>query len=189
MGDPMMSPPPGPEHDPYQPPRADLGGGAAYYGGGYDQEAARAAISPPAIFLIVLASLQLLLGVCGLVSNVLTLVGVIKPDMSMFANLPPEFRQALEQQMSQASIAMSIGVGVFQLAAAGLILFGALQMRSLRLYGLAITTAVIAIVPCPYSSPCCCLAMIPGIWALVVLLRPEVKQAFEGQQGMMPPPG
>jgi hypothetical protein len=47
-----------------------------------------------------------------------------------------------------------------------------LQMRS---YGMAITTAIIALVPCH----CSCLLGVPfGIWALIVLNREDVREAF-----------
>lgn len=54
---------------------------------------------------------------------------------------------------------------------------GALQMRKLRSYGLAMVASIIALVPC--FSPCCLIGIPIGIWALVVLNKPEVKPYFE----------
>lgn len=56
------------------------------------------------------------------------------------------------------------------------IVYGGLQMRNLQGHTLSIVTAVVAMLPC--VSPCCCLGLPVGIWALVVLLKPEVKDAF-----------
>jgi hypothetical protein len=64
---------------------------------------------------------------------------------------------------------VNIGIGV-------LILFGGLKMKKLESFGLAVTASVLAIVPC--TSPCCLVGIPIGIWALVVLFRPEVKNAF-----------
>ncbi|WP_442505534.1 hypothetical protein SH528x_004325 [Novipirellula sp. SH528] len=57
-----------------------------------------------------------------------------------------------------------------------LILFSAIKMKGLKNYSLALTGAILAVIPC--ISPCYFLGIPFGIWALVVLMRPEVKQAF-----------
>ena len=54
--------------------------------------------------------------------------------------------------------------------------FGAFQMKSASNYGLAVTAAIIAVIPC-FSS--CYMIGIPfGIWALIFLNDQEVKAAF-----------
>jgi hypothetical protein len=58
----------------------------------------------------------------------------------------------------------------------GLLLFGGLKMKSLESYSLVMTVSIIAMIPC--FSPCCLIGLPIGIWALVVLSRPEVKSAF-----------
>jgi len=55
------------------------------------------------------------------------------------------------------------------------VLLGGLQMMRLRSRGLALTGAILAMVP---VSPFCLLGLPFGIWALVVLRKPEVKAAF-----------
>ena len=59
---------------------------------------------------------------------------------------------------------------------AAFILFGALKMKKLESYGLAMAASIIAMIPC--FSPCCLLGLPIGIWAVVVLSKPEVKSAF-----------
>ena len=56
------------------------------------------------------------------------------------------------------------------------ILMGALKMKKLESYNFALTATIIAMVPC--ISPCCLVGLPIGIWALVVLMKPEVKAAF-----------
>jgi hypothetical protein len=56
------------------------------------------------------------------------------------------------------------------------IAFGGMKMRQLRGYGVAMAGAVLAMLPCT----CCCIVGLPvGIWALIVLMKPEVKAAFK----------
>ena len=58
----------------------------------------------------------------------------------------------------------------------GLIIFGSLKMRQLNNWGLSMAATVLAMIPC--LSPCCCLGLPIGIWALVVLLDDNVKRSF-----------
>jgi ABC-type proline/glycine betaine transport system permease subunit len=59
---------------------------------------------------------------------------------------------------------------------AAFIIFAALKMKELRQWELSLAASIVAMIPC--ISPCCILGLPIGIWALVVLLRPEVKEAF-----------
>jgi hypothetical protein len=57
----------------------------------------------------------------------------------------------------------------------GFVLFGAIKMLRLQSHGLAMAASIVAMLPCQ----CCCLLGLPfGIWALVVLNKPEVKSQF-----------
>jgi hypothetical protein len=56
------------------------------------------------------------------------------------------------------------------------VMFGALQMWRLRWYRLAKSAAIISMVP--LCAPFVILGIPFGIWAIVVLSRPEVKNAF-----------
>lgn len=56
--------------------------------------------------------------------------------------------------------------------------FGAVKMKKLEGYGLAMTACILVMIP--FISPCCCL-IYPfafGIWGIVTLCKPEVKAAF-----------
>jgi hypothetical protein len=124
---------------------------------------AQAQVSGPATGLIVVAILGFLAQVVGLVIN------MARP----FAN-----RQMMEQP---AWVNMFSGVGAIVGAFIGilmgvLILFGAMKMKKLENYGLAMTCSIIAMIPC--VSPCCLIGLPIGIWAVVVLSKPEIKSAF-----------
>ena len=56
-----------------------------------------------------------------------------------------------------------------------LILAGSIQMLRRRGYELAMTGSVLAMLPC---SPSCILGLPFGIWSLVVLNNPQVREAF-----------
>ena len=51
-----------------------------------------------------------------------------------------------------------------------------MKMKKLESYGWAMTASILALAPC--ISPCCLVGLPIGIWALVVLAKPEVKSAF-----------
>ena len=59
----------------------------------------------------------------------------------------------------------------------GVVLFGGLKMKNLQSYGLAMAAAIMAMLPCTVGW-CCLLGLPLGIWALIVLMKPEVKAAF-----------
>jgi tRNA A-37 threonylcarbamoyl transferase component Bud32 len=65
-------------------------------------------------------------------------------------------------------------------ASAGIVIFGAIGMRDLRWYPLAIVASIVVLAPCHFAV----LLGIPvGIWALVVLTRADTWQAFQARSG------
>ena len=58
----------------------------------------------------------------------------------------------------------------------GVIIFGSMKMKTLHSFGLSMTSSILAMIPC--ISPCCLMGLPIGIWAIVVLNKPEVKTAF-----------
>jgi hypothetical protein len=128
----------------------------------------RAAVSGPAIFLLVVGGIgvawQLLMLVLNILGTGLNVMGGGRG--SGFA-------------MMQGGV--GIVFNIIGLCVGGLIIFGALKMKNLQSYGLAMTASVIAMIPC--VSPCCLIGLPAGIWALIVLLKPEVKAAFSAGGG------
>jgi hypothetical protein len=134
-----------------------------------NNEAARA-VNAPAICLIVTAILGMLNSAAGIVMN---LAGITFSGFGMPKD--PQFAE-MERLVQLLGGTFGTVMGVVQLAIGVLVLWGALRMMKLSSYGLAITAAIIAMIPC--VSPCCCLGLPFGIWALVVLSRADVKAAF-----------
>lgn len=64
---------------------------------------------------------------------------------------------------------------LFHMPLAAIVLCGALKMRRLEAYGLAIAASILAMLPCHLGFP---VGLPVGIWALIVLSKPEVKAAF-----------
>jgi hypothetical protein len=92
--------------------------------------------------------------------------------------------QDLEQMRAQfADLADSplnlatIGLGVL---AALVVVAGAWRMLGLRSWGLALAAAILVSIPC--CGPCCGLFLPAGVWALVVLLQPDVQRAFAAER-------
>lgn len=127
---------------------------------------ARDEVAMPAILLMVIAGLGILIA----------LLSFLMPSMmaSLLNNpsLPQELRDQLQAQQGQSSPLSGIPL----LILSALVFFGALQMKNLRNYGMALAAAIIACVPCVGS--CCCIGIPVGIWAIIVLRKPHVRAAF-----------
>jgi hypothetical protein len=121
-------------------------------------------VNGPAMGLIVVAILGALAQVASLIMN---LAGA-----SMLASS----RMPKEAWANMFSGTLGVVSGVIGLLMSAVVLLGALKMKKLESYGLAMAASIIAMVPC--VSPCCLLGLPIGIWALVVLMKPEVKSAF-----------
>jgi hypothetical protein len=120
----------------------------------------------PAIGLILTAAFGLFWGLFALAVN------VIGWKLELMQNLPKEIRQIDEMR----NILGNIGLTMMGIAVAVLILYGGLKMRKLEGYNWAIAAAILAMIPC--ISPCCVIGLPIGIWALSMLLQPEVKAQF-----------
>jgi hypothetical protein len=89
----------------------------------------------------------------------------------------PEFDHIFEFFAGGAGAALD----VVWLGLSLVVLFGGLQMLRLQRYTFCLCTAIIALLPC--ISPCCCIGLPAGIWALVILSRPEIRAAFDRAPG------
>jgi hypothetical protein len=135
--------------------------------------------------LIVVAVLNLLLSLYMMVSGIFA---ANMPDDQYEAQLtaiyPPEMKEKLRQQagsvqdMKRMSLAFGVGVGGGGTLLSLLTVFGAIRMMGLKSYALAVFVSVLAAIPCISCTACCGLGEGVGIWALVVLLNPEVRAAF-----------
>jgi hypothetical protein len=132
-------------------------------------DAALQRVKGPAIGLKVTAIVGLVLVAVGLVINILTLSGF---------HIGPQ--QIYDPQVQKLINTLGGGLGIVQDIITGVIgvivLIGAAKMQKLQNYQFALTASIVAIVPC--ISPCCVFGLPFGIWALVVLNKPEVKSQF-----------
>ena len=113
--------------------------------------------------MIIVAILHFLL---ALASGVLRRVGASILASRQMGN------EDFSRMFSGAWGVVSLIVG---LLVAAIILVGGIKMKRLESYGLAMTGSIVAMLPC---SLCCLVGLPIGIWALVVLSKPEVKSAF-----------
>ncbi|MBN2432012.1 MAG: hypothetical protein JXQ27_11070 [Acidobacteria bacterium] len=127
-------------------------------------------VQVPAIGMVVAAALDIMMALFFAALNILpfTVGGSQFPEFGRFS-----------AGMSELIFASGIGLllSVFALVMDGFIIFGAVRMRQLRSYGLAVAAAILSLIPC-LSSPCFVLGVPFGIWSLVVLLNGEVRAAF-----------
>ena len=83
--------------------------------------------------------------------------------------IPEDYVEFFESGFSIASSLIGVLVAVF-------IIYVSLKMKDLNQWGLCVTASILAMIPC--ISPCCIVGLPIGIWCLVVLMKPEVKDAF-----------
>lgn len=121
-------------------------------------------VNGPAIGLIVVAVLGALTQIASLIMN---LAG---------ASFMAGSRMPQEAWANMFSGTIGVVSSIIGILVSGVIFLGAMKMKKLESYGLAMAATIIAMVPC--VSPCCLLGLPIGIWALVILLKPEVKSAF-----------
>jgi GYF domain 2 len=130
---------------------------------------AKDAVSGPAIGLMVTAGLGVAGGLVGLV---LTLARWgAAPEMP---GMDPQLAHMIQVF---AYGPLGIVTKIVGLAISLFVLYGAIKMQKLAGYGFALAAAIVALIPC--FSPCCLIGLPIGIWALVVLSKPEVKSQFE----------
>jgi hypothetical protein len=100
------------------------------------------------------------------------------PDQldKMMERMGPMFA-AQDPAQKLANRIVSIGVGVVFSLIGLFVLMAAIQMARRRTYGLAMAGSILAMVN--IGNACCCLGLPFGIWALVVLARPDVRAAFD----------
>lgn len=137
-------------------------------------------IKAPAIGLIVVGALNFALGLITVLSGLVRLTGIIPGD-----DIPTDEAERLGYFVGTFG---GYGVAFIGLIVAPFIIYGATQMLGGKSYKFAKTSAILAIIP---FISCCFIIGIPfGIWALMILSKPEVKAFFSGEgnfQNQYPP--
>jgi predicted Zn finger-like uncharacterized protein len=155
------------EDAPEEPPEEDEDRPRPRRRRGRFSAAAASAVAGPAIALMVAGGLGIVVAILDLIARLAMpslLAGAAGKDA------PPGFVASLQTNLALGSVIDVLGIfwGI-------ILLVGALRMKQLKNYGLAMTTCILGMVP----VNCCCLLGLPfGIWGLVALNKPEVKDAF-----------
>jgi hypothetical protein len=137
---------------------------------------AKSAVQGPAIGLIVCGAIGALIGLANVAETLLGGASQKEELRRALSELPPNFQQfgglieTMTGPMGLVFAALGLLISVFTV-------FSGIQMQRLRNYWMPMTAAILGIIPC--FSGCCCISLPIGIWALVVLMKPEVKAAFE----------
>ncbi len=173
MSTPTPPPPPGPP--PMQPPPPmepppPMGPPPAGPPSGPGREAILSKVKGPAISMMVVAGLTFVLEIFSILANLLGITFMGAADMSQFEGM-----EGMEWLAPLMSGTFTIVFGLFTLIGAAVIFYGAMKMKDLQSYGLAMTAAILSLIPC-FSM--CCIGIPFGIWALIVLLNDDVKKAF-----------
>jgi len=126
------------------------------------------AVSGPATALLVVGIIDIVLGVLG----VLAYLG-----LGLLAGGGGGGRAGADPDLtiSKAQIITGAFFSFAAIIVGTLITMGAAKMKKLNSYGLAMTACILAMIP---VVNCCLLGLPFGIWALVVLVKPEVKDSF-----------
>ena len=94
------------------------------------------------------------------------------PQLFQLKPRPPDGGHGLYDLCSVPQVEL----GLLGFASGLIVLAGAISMMQLRWYPLAIIASVLAMIP--VVSPCCLLGLPFGIWSLIVLMQPDVRQSF-----------
>jgi hypothetical protein len=129
---------------------------------------AKEAVNLPGIFLIITGGIGIIMGLMNLAGG-----GMSRGLLARYADDP-----RVAEMIARSNTFSGVIGGIIVLATSALVIFGALKMRQLQSWGLAMAASIVALVPC--FGPCCCVGIPVGIWCLVVLNKPEVKSAFQG---------
>ncbi|MHA7628663.1 hypothetical protein [Corallococcus sp. M7] len=127
-------------------------------------------LSVPAILMLVLAGLSFLYSLVSMLTPVDT-----ERLASFFDNpdMPQQWKDAVMWMLTPLGRVVTTVPGLVFNA---LVAFGAWKMKNLQSYGWSMAAAILCCIPC--CGPCSCLSLVPGIWSLIVLNRPDVKAAF-----------
>ena len=149
-----------PPPSPYEPPKPY---NVPHFSSGSDSR-----LKGPAIAIMVCGILGILFLITDFGFRVYNLANDIRPPA--FGNQPAN-REAQTIGM-YGGLVFDVIAGVLQVV----VVIGGWMMMNRKSYSLAMAAAIISVIPC-FSS--CCIVGIPfGIWAMVVLMDPQVKSSF-----------
>ena len=121
--------------------------------------------------MIVVGSIgMLLMGGYGIINLIAVLSGALPP--------PPPEMQGVELQSYHVGVYGAVIMIPLNALLQILVIFGGIAMVRAKGRGMAMTGAVLSVIPC-LSSSLCMLGIPFGIWSLIVLGDSNVKQLFK----------
>jgi hypothetical protein len=130
----------------------------------------------PALCLIVTAGLNVLLALWNTVKALFFPDDIAKIMAQMPAIDDPQAKELVNTLVHSMTGPAAIAFDGIALILSVVVLTGAIRMLALRNYEFAFLAAILAMIPC--VTPCCFLGLPFGIWAVIVLRKPGVKDAF-----------
>ncbi|MEK7723908.1 MAG: hypothetical protein AAB336_06135 [Acidobacteriota bacterium] len=133
----------------------------------------------PSIGLLISGVFSGFIGLIALISGIVRFSGIGGKEI-----LPTDQAERFGYLLGTFGI---YGIAVISLILSPLMVFGAIRMMKGRNRGLAITSAILSILP--LTSCCFFIGAIFGVWSLVVLMQADVKSFFQngGEQTLYPP--
>jgi hypothetical protein len=148
---------------------------------------ARSAVGLPATLLIVIGAVSLLLAILGLIqlgslpAQMDQMIATIDADPNMPRDQKDTWIDMLTTIRDAAKQPTALIGYIVNILCAAIVLIGGIKMLQLSGPALPTISAILAMIPCTVS--CCCILGLPvGIWALVVLYRPDVRTAMAARK-------
>lgn len=122
--------------------------------------------------------------VCGVIDGLWGLIRIITgalmgdEPVEIPPDAPPFMRDFLEQAGNTSPV-FEIIMGLVMMLLAAIIIAGGVQMMRMKTWGLALASSIVCMLPCITCLGCCGVGEGIGIWALIVLVNPEVKAKFQ----------
>ena len=117
--------------------------------------------------------------ICLIVINVLAIIAALASLSMGISPAALDSLQGLDPQMQKfflQATKLNVPANILALLISGFCLFGSISMMNLRHHTVCLVAAVVTLLNC--TTCCCGLGLAAGIWALIVLLKPEVREAF-----------
>lgn len=138
---------------------------------------AQDALNWPSMLMLITGAVGMMWAFAQLVTEFVADTAQITEQL--LRNIPEEQREAFMPLMNMRTTASGVFFSLLGIASNAFFIWAALQMRELKNWNAAVAAAVLLAIPC---HCCYCLSIPAGIWALVVLMRADVKAAFAQSQ-------
>ena len=160
--------------------------------GDYDEIGeAKSKVKGPGICLLIVGIISVLLLGWSVISYFTTMPAQFEAERVKIENNPQmqpaqkeQFKEFMTKYEEIVYKVMPVQWALISISSV-LIIVGSIKMMSLSSTGWSRTAAILAMIP--MVSGCCILGIPFGIWALVVLGKPEVKRAFAAKSGKLAP--